>query len=280
MALTELPPLTLYIHYPWCKRRCPYCDFNAYAVAGQASADSDRAYVDQLLADLDNALPQIWGRRLSAIFMGGGTPSLLAASELTRLLTQIRARFNPAPDIEITLEANPGTAEQARFAAYFAAGVNRLSLGVQSFSDTHLRRLGRIHNAAEAETAIKLAKTTGFSQINIDLMFALPQQTVAQAVDDLQRALDFAPAHLSWYQLTLEEETPFGRQPPPGMADDELCWQISRAGEDLLAAAGYEQYEVSAYAQKGYAALSPTRTDYAGTHRCLLGSSSFASRIS
>ncbi|MFT4045723.1 MAG: radical SAM family heme chaperone HemW [Solimonas sp.] len=246
-------PLSLYLHFPWCVRKCPYCDFNSHALHG---ADGklevpEDAYVDALLRDLDFELtesPIANHQSLSSIFMGGGTPSLFSEQAIGRVLEGVNRRLPFAPDIEITLEANPGTAEAAHFAGYVAAGVNRLSIGVQSLDDAQLRKLGRIHGRDEAIAAYELARRAGFANINLDLMYALPQQTLAQAESDIASAVRLAPEHLSYYQLTLEPNTEFGARPPP-VPDDDLAWDMQLQGQALLAAHGYAQYEVSAYAQ-------------------------------
>ncbi|MBF0470633.1 MAG: radical SAM family heme chaperone HemW [Gammaproteobacteria bacterium] len=240
-------PLALYLHYPWCLQRCPYCDFNSYV-----GKIDDTGYCDQLIRDLDLNLPRIWGRRLRSIFIGGGTPSLLSPAALTVLLQQIRSRLNPLPTTEVTLEANPGTAEQGRFHGYRQAGVNRLSLGIQSFDDHQLQNLGRIHDRKQAFAAITMAQQAGFGAINLDLMFALPQQGVTAALDDLRQAIDFGVEHISWYQLTIEGDTPFAHKPPPHLPQDEQIWEIATAGSELLQQHGYHQYEVSAFAREGF----------------------------
>lgn len=240
-------PLTLYVHLPWCVRKCPYCDFNSHE---SGVAVPDEAYVDALLADLTRDLPWAAGRAIDAIFIGGGTPSLFSGASIARLLDGIRQRLPFASEIEITLEANPGTVEQARFTGYRAIGVNRLSIGIQSLDDTQLKTLGRIHGAAEARRAVAAAHAAGFDNFNLDMMYALPQQTLVQARIDLEQLLALEPAHISYYQLTLEAGTPFYHQPPP-LPDDELAWEMQLQGQTLLAAQGYEQYEVSAYARSG-----------------------------
>jgi len=239
------PPLTLYVHLPWCVRKCPYCDFNSHEAPGEIPADE---YVAALLADLEQELPDVWGRPLEAVFIGGGTPSLFPPEAIRRLLSQVRAYFNPAPDIEVTLEANPGTPEAGRFEAFRAAGVNRLSLGVQSFNDTHLAALGRIHDAAEAHAAVESALAAGFDSVNVDLMYALPGQDRGQALADVDAALDHGSAHLSWYQLTLEPNTVFWSR-PPSLPDADAAAGIETAGLERLAAAGMQRYEVSAFAR-------------------------------
>jgi len=242
-----LPPLALYIHIPWCVRKCPYCDFNSHA-AGPTLPEAE--YVDALLADLDNDLAHVHGRPLTSIFFGGGTPSLFSAEALGRLLDGVARRLSFAPDIEITLEANPGTFEQAKFVAYRGLGINRLSIGIQSFQDAKLKALGRIHGRDEAIRAADRARAAGFDNFNLDLMHGLPEQSVADALGDLEQAIALAPTHLSWYQLTMEPNTVFWSQPPE-LPEDDTLWDIQEAGQARLAAAGYHQYETSAYAQPG-----------------------------
>ncbi|WP_273860896.1 radical SAM family heme chaperone HemW [Pseudomonas sp. LA5] len=242
-----LPPLALYIHIPWCVRKCPYCDFNSHA-AGPTLPEAE--YVDALLADLDNDLAHVHGRPLTSIFFGGGTPSLFSAAALGRLLDGVARRLSFAPDIEITLEANPGTFEQAKFVAYRGLGINRLSIGIQSFQDAKLKALGRIHGRDEAIRAADRARAAGFDNFNLDLMHGLPEQSVADALGDLEQAIALAPTHLSWYQLTMEPNTVFWSQPPE-LPEDDTLWDIQEAGQARLAAAGYHQYETSAYAQPG-----------------------------
>lgn len=244
--LAALPPLALYIHVPWCVRKCPYCDFNSHEVkTGLPEGD----YLAALIADLEATLPLVWNRPVHSIFIGGGTPSLLSGAGVDRLLADIRARLPLMPDAEVTLEANPGTAEAEKFAAFSAAGVNRLSLGIQSFNDAKLRALGRIHTRAEACLAIELAQRH-FDAINIDLMYGLPDQTLSEAQHDLNAAIDYAPGHLSAYHLTLEPNTAF-HQAPPSLPDDELCADMQEMVEATLAAAGYQHYETSAFARPG-----------------------------
>jgi len=242
-----LPPLALYIHIPWCVRKCPYCDFNSHA-AGPTLPEAE--YVDALLADLDNDLAHVHGRPLTSIFFGGGTPSLFSAAALGRLLDGVARRLSFAPDIEITLEANPGTFEQAKFVAYRGLGINRLSIGIQSFQDAKLKALGRIHGRDEAIRAADRARAAGFDNFNLDLMHGLPEQSVADALGDLEQAIALTPTHLSWYQLTMEPNTVFWSQPPE-LPEDDTLWDIQEAGQARLAAAGYHQYETSAYAQPG-----------------------------
>jgi putative oxygen-independent coproporphyrinogen III oxidase len=243
------PPLSLYIHFPWCVRKCPYCDFNSHALRDELP---EAAYIDALLRDLELELPAVRGRPVQTIFMGGGTPSLFSAPAIDRLLSGIRARLPLHPDLEITLEANPGTAEQERFAAYREAGVNRLSIGVQSLDDRRLVALGRIHDAAQAVQAAHSAHAAGFDNFNIDLMFGLPGQDIDQAMDDLTAAIELRPTHLSWYQLTLEPNTLFAARPPT-LPDDDQKWEMQHQGQVLCARSGYIQYEVSAFARPGNA---------------------------
>ncbi|MFI8381433.1 radical SAM family heme chaperone HemW [Pseudomonas sp. NPDC079086] len=245
-----LPPLALYVHIPWCVKKCPYCDFNSHA-AGPSLPEE--AYVDALLADLDADLAQVHNRPLSSIFFGGGTPSLFSAKALGRLLEGVERRVRFAADIEITLEANPGTFEQAKFRDYRSLGINRLSIGVQSFQPPKLIALGRIHDGDEAVRAADMARTAGFDNFNLDLMHGLPDQSIEDALSDLRIAIAQGPTHLSWYQLTVEPNTVFWNQPPV-MPEDDILWDIQEAGQALLAAEGYAQYEVSAYAQAGKAA--------------------------
>ena len=239
-----LPPLALYVHIPWCIRKCPYCDFNSHERRG---AIPEAQYVDALVADLEFALPSIWGRGVRSVFFGGGTPSLFSPEAIDRLLAAVRARVPLAPDAEVTLEANPGTFEQARFAGFKAAGVNRLSLGVQSFNPVHLGALGRVHDEREARTAAAAALDI-FGNVNLDLMYALPGQTAENARADVAAALEFSPPHLSFYHLTIEPNTLFHRYPPP-LPDDDAAAEIGDAIEHVLADARYRQYETSAFAK-------------------------------
>ena len=242
------PPLSLYVHLPWCVRKCPYCDFNSHQARG---ALPFAAYVDALVADLDQDLPLVWGRTVQTVFFGGGTPSLFPADAIDAFLRAASARLRFAPNLEITLETNPGTAEHGRFEHYRAAGVNRISFGIQSFDDGCLRRLGRIHDSAQAEAAVKLAQDAGFDNFNLDLMYALPEQTLAMAERDIERAVALQPSHVSHYQLTLEPNTMFAARPPSGIPDDDASWDMQERCQALLADAGYAQYEVSAYARPG-----------------------------
>jgi len=245
MAVFSLPPLSLYIHIPWCVRKCPYCDFNSHAANGELP---EREYIAALLADLDLDLPAVQGRALQSIFFGGGTPSLFSAHALGEILNGVAARINFARDIEITLEANPGTTEQTRFHGFRSAGINRLSLGVQSLNPAHLKTLGRIHSSEQAIAAVQQARRAGFDNINLDLMHGLPEQSIDNAAEDLRRAIALAPEHLSWYQLTIEPNTEFFKRPPTLPPDDTLA-AIQDCGFELLAQAGYAQYEVSAFAR-------------------------------
>ena len=240
-------PLSLYIHYPWCVRKCPYCDFNSHT---SPDAIPEQAYLDALLADLERHLPQVWGRRIESVFIGGGTPSLISPDGLDGLLTALRARLPLRPNGEITLEANPGTLDQGRFTAYREAGVNRLSIGVQSFAEAQLQALGRIHDGRQARAAITAAQQAGFTHINLDLMFGLPGQDPAGAESDLAEAIASEVSHISWYQLTIEPNTAFAHRPPV-LPDEDRLWAIQQHGEALLAGAGLIQYETSAYARDG-----------------------------
>jgi putative oxygen-independent coproporphyrinogen III oxidase len=245
------PPLSLYVHMPWCVKKCPYCDFNSHGLRGEPPY---AAYVDTLLADLDADRADfgagLHDRPIVSVFFGGGTPSLFAPELIERFLDGARARLPFAGDCEITLETNPGTVEHGRFDGYLAAGVNRISFGIQSFDDDKLRRLGRIHSAREAEAAVKSAQDAGLANINLDLMYALPEQALPGALADVERAIALAPAHISHYQLTLEPNTAFAAHPPP-LPDDDAAWAMQEACEARLAEGGYAQYEISAYASPG-----------------------------
>jgi oxygen-independent coproporphyrinogen-3 oxidase len=243
---SALPPLALYVHLPWCVRKCPYCDFNSHEARGDIP---EERYVDALFKDLESALPSVWGRKVVSVFLGGGTPSLFSAQAIDRLLAGIRARLPILPDAEITLEANPGTFERQKFADFFAAGINRLSLGIQSFDPAQLRALGRVHDDEEARRAAEAALMI-FGNVNFDLMYGLPRQTVEGAQADLAAALAFAPPHLSFYHLTLEPNTAFHRAPPP-LPDEDTAADIEGAVHATLAHAGYVHYETSAYAKPG-----------------------------
>jgi oxygen-independent coproporphyrinogen-3 oxidase len=246
VRLASLPPLALYVHLPWCVRKCPYCDFNSHEARAAVPEDS---YVAALLADLETALPSVWGRRTHAIFLGGGTPSLFSAHAIDALLAGIRARLNVDPGAEITLEANPGTFEADKFRDFAAAGINRLSIGIQSFDSRHLTALGRIHDADEARRAVGIAQRH-FANFNLDLMYALPEQTLAEAESDVASAVATGAPHLSFYHLTLEPNTLFHRH-PPSLPDEDTQADIHESVERLLANAGYAHYETSAYARPG-----------------------------
>ncbi len=240
-----MPPLSLYVHLPWCERKCPYCDFNSYEPRGGLP---EHAYVQALLSDLDAESGFAHGRRVISVFIGGGTPSLFSGDAIRTLLDGIRARMAVADDVEITLEANPGSVEARRFAAFREAGVNRLSIGIQSFRDQQLRAIGRVHDRDEALRAAAVAREAGFDNLNLDLMYGLPDDDGEGALDDLHTAIALQPQHLSWYQLTLEPDTAFHRRPPPLPADDEVA-VIEQSGRALLAANGFGRYEISAYAR-------------------------------
>ena len=246
LNLAALPPLSLYVHYPWCVRKCPYCDFNSHEANGEIP---EREYLDALRADLEQSLPLIWGRKIISIFIGGGTPSLLSEQGLERLLSDIRTLLPLDAAAEVTMEANPGTVEVTRFKSYVASGVNRFSLGIQSFNSEHLKALGRIHDADEARRAVDAALTCT-DNVNLDLMYALPSQSVEQALQDLESALDFKPAHLSLYHLTMEPNTVFAKY-PPALPDDDTSATMQQQIQQRMTAAGFEHYEVSAFAKPG-----------------------------
>lgn len=248
--MLQLPPLSLYIHIPWCVRKCPYCDFNSHEFS-QDIPEQD--YLEALLKDLVLDLSFVQGRALQSIFIGGGTPSLMSPKFYRALFERLQAHLDFAEEIEITLEANPGTTEAERFLGYYEAGINRLSLGVQSFQDAQLKALGRIHSGEQAYRAIEQAKAAGYRNFNIDLMHGLPEQSPEQAMIDIERALSLGPTHLSWYQLTVEPNTAFYSDPPVLPVEEDL-WRIQQEGSRLLQAHGYDQYEVSAFAKKGYRA--------------------------
>lgn len=243
------PPLSLYLHMPWCVKKCPYCDFNSHALTGEIP---EQAYLGALLEDLEQDLPLVQDRLIQTVFIGGGTPSLMSPDFYHRLFAGLGKHLTLAPEAEITLEANPGTVEQARFSGFRAAGINRLSLGIQSFQPEQLRALGRIHDDQAAHRAIEAARGAGFDNFNLDLMHGLPDQTPAQAVADLEAAIAWAPPHLSWYQLTLEPNTEFYSR-PPDLPDDDRLWDIYCQGADTLHQHGYGDYEVSAWCQPGMA---------------------------
>jgi oxygen-independent coproporphyrinogen-3 oxidase len=246
LNLAALPPLSLYVHYPWCVRKCPYCDFNSHEANGEIP---EREYLDALRADLEQSLPLIWGRKIISIFIGGGTPSLLSEQGLDGLLSDIRTLLPLDVAAEITMEANPGTVEVTRFKSYVASGVNRFSLGIQSFNSEHLQALGRIHDADEARRAVDAALTCT-DNVNLDLMYALPSQSVEQALQDLEIALGFQPAHLSLYHLTMEPNTVFAKY-PPALPDDDTSATMQQQIQQRMTAAGFEHYEVSAFAKPG-----------------------------
>jgi putative oxygen-independent coproporphyrinogen III oxidase len=243
------PSIALYIHMPWCVRKCPYCDFNSHQLK---SAQPDGAYIDALLRDFDLEAPRLSERRIDTVFFGGGTPSLFQPDDFARLLQALRQRIAFADDAEITMEANPGTIERGRFAGYAQAGINRVSLGAQTFSPRALQQLGRIHSAEDTHRAVEELSAANIENYNLDLMYALPQQNLEEALFDVRTACALKPSHISYYQLTLEPGTVFHSRPPP-LPDDDAAWQIQAAGQQLLAQAGYAQYEVSAYAQPGAA---------------------------
>jgi putative oxygen-independent coproporphyrinogen III oxidase len=246
LNLAALPPLSLYIHWPWCVRKCPYCDFNSHEAKGELP---EADYLDALRLDLEQSLPLIWGRKIYTVFIGGGTPSLMSAAGLDRLLSDVRTLLPLELDAEITMEANPGTFEAAKFRSFRDSGVNRLSIGIQSFNGAHLQALGRIHDEREAMRAVEIAQST-FDNFNLDLMYALPSQTLAEARRDLDTALSFAPPHLSLYHLTMEPNTVFAKYPPP-LPDDDTSADMQDMIGQVTAAAGFAHYEVSAYAQPG-----------------------------
>ena len=246
--LKQLPPLSLYIHLPWCVKKCPYCDFNSHTTGDTLPEDR---YINALIKDLELALPNIWGRSIQTIFIGGGTPSLFSPAAIDKLLSNIRNLTNLSPFAEITMEANPGTIDNQNIAAYALVGVNRVSLGIQSFSDKYLKTLGRIHGRNEAVNAIKLAKQY-FKKVNLDLMYGLPNQTIEEALDDINTAIAFAPEHLSCYNLTIEKNTEFFVSPPQNLPDNDLCYEMGEQLVSKLASHGYKRYEVSAYAKNGY----------------------------
>ncbi len=241
-------PLSLYVHLPWCVEKCPYCDFNSHQITPEFD---EQRYVQALFQDVEQELAKIWGRTVESIFIGGGTPSLFSGSAVDELISGIRSRLMLRADIEITMESNPGTADASNYKAYRKAGVNRLSIGIQSFNNQQLKKLGRIHDADQASDAFHLARKAGFKRINLDLMYALPNQSIADAMDDLDRAIALEPEHISWYQLTIEPNTVFNRNPPKHLADDDLIWEIQQAGVKKLQQAGYVQYEVSAWSKIG-----------------------------
>ena len=244
-GLLRNPPLSLYVHMPWCVRKCPYCDFNSHTAPDELPAEE---YIQALLADLEQELPLIWGRPVQSVFFGGGTPSLFSADQIATFLSSVRALLDLRPDVEITLEANPGTIERDSFSAYAQAGINRVSLGVQSFDDELLQRIGRILGHQEIERSLQSLRSAGISNFNIDLMFALPGQSLVQSRRDVDLAIKAGPAHISFYQLTIEANTAFAAQPPRLPADD-MAWDMQQTGLEMLEASSYTQYEISAFAQ-------------------------------
>ena len=244
-GLLRNPPLSLYVHMPWCVRKCPYCDFNSHTAPGTLPAEE---YIQALVADLELDLPLVWGRPVQSVYLGGGTPSLFSAGQIATLLSAVRARLDLRPDVEITLEANPGTIEHDSFPAYAQAGINRVSLGVQSFDDTLLGKIGRIHGRREIEQSLQSLKLAGISNFNIDLMYALPGQSHAQSRRDIQLAISADPAHISFYHLTIEPNTAFAVN-PPRLPVDDMAWDMQQTGLDMLEANAYMQYEISAFAQ-------------------------------
>jgi oxygen-independent coproporphyrinogen-3 oxidase len=248
----KTPPLSLYVHLPWCVQKCPYCDFNSHTAGNNAPRGR---YLEALLIDLQSEAASVTGRPLISIFFGGGTPSLFSPDEIARLLEAIDRHFPLADDIEVTMEANPGTVECGKCSGYFRAGVNRLSIGAQSFDDASLAMLGRIHASGDIARVVAEAQDAGFDNINLDLMYALPRQDVGAALNDIEAAVQLKPTHISWYQLTLEPNTVFHARPPDGLPDDELSYEIQNRGQELLHERGFKQYEVSAYARNGYSCV-------------------------
>ena len=248
-GFTSLPPLSLFVHIPWCVRKCPYCDFNSHEAKQELP---EHNYIEALLRDLEGELPRVWGRTVYSIFIGGGTPSLFSPDGIDAIIKGVRARLPVSAMAEITLEANPGTVDQDRFAGFRSAGVNRLSIGIQAFSPPLLQRIGRVHDGEQAKRAVVAAQEAGFDNINLDLMYGLPDQTIATAVDDVTTAIAFRPQHISFYQLTLEPNTAFAHTPPV-LPDEDAIWNMQNECLELLAANGYRQYEVSAFAAAGHA---------------------------
>lgn len=283
LQLGSQPPLSLYVHLPWCLRKCPYCDFNSHERRAGVDAEAQQTrYVDALLADLQASLPLVWGRQVHSVFIGGGTPSLFTPAQIDRLIGGVRALLPLAPACEITLEANPGTFERERFAAYRGAGVTRLSIGVQSFDDAKLQAIGRVHDGAQARAAVEEA-ARAFDTFNLDLMYALPGQTLAELEQDLRTALSFQPPHLSVYHLTIEPNTAFAKFPPPRLPDDDSAWDMLDRVTELTAQAGLERYEVSAYARAGHRCVHNQNYwqfgDYLGIGAGAHGKLSFPHRI-
>ncbi len=282
LRLPSLPPLSLYIHLPWCIKKCPYCDFNSHASpSGQLTGDIEQRYLSALMADLEASLPLVWGRTVHSIFIGGGTPSLFSPQAIDQLLAGVRARLRLEAGCEITLEANPGTFEKDRFKAFRAAGVNRLSIGVQSFNDAHLQALGRVHNSDQAKAAIAEA-AANFEAFNLDIMYALPGQTLAQCAQDIQTALSFSPPHISIYHLTIEPNTYFAKY-PPAIPEDDMAYDMLDRIIELTAAQGLARYEVSAFAAPGFQCWHNTNYwqfgDYLGIGAGAHSKISFAHRV-
>ncbi|MGE8319268.1 MAG: radical SAM family heme chaperone HemW [Comamonas sp.] len=281
LQLGSLPPLSLYVHLPWCLRKCPYCDFNSHEWGGQGGEVPEQRYIDALIADVEQALPLIWGRSIHSIFIGGGTPSLFSPQAIDRLLAALRARLRVEPGCEVTLEANPGTFEKDRFRAFRAAGVTRLSIGVQSFDDRFLQALGRVHDRAQALAAVEEA-AAAFDTFNLDVMYALPGQSVADLRQDMATALSLAPPHLSVYHLTIEPNTYFAKYPPT-VPEDDTAYEMLDAITEMTAAAGLARYEVSAYAKAGHQSVHNGNYwsfgDYLGIGAGAHGKLSFAHRI-
>ena len=281
IALRSLPPLSLYIHFPWCEKKCPYCDFNSHAINQDGPTFDEEQYLNALCKDLEESLPLVWGRRIHSIFIGGGTPSLLSPEGLDRLLADVRARVGMDSDIEITMEANPGSVEARKFAAYAKSGVNRISLGIQSFNDRHLKDLGRVHSSSEAIEAIKIAQQY-FQRVNLDIMYGLPNQSIAEAKADLDQALSFDTDHLSLYHLTLEPNTLFAKFPPP-IPDEDLAFEIQEQLLNTLYQKDYQRYEVSAFAKEKSQCFHNlnywTFGDYLGIGAGAHGKISFPDRI-
>ena len=279
LILESLPTLSLYIHFPWCVKKCPYCDFNSHSI--EVNPIEETKYLDALCKDLEESLPLVWGRRIHSIFIGGGTPSLLSAEGLDRLLADVRARIGMDSDIEITLEANPSSVEAEKFASYAKSGINRISLGIQSFNERHLKDLGRVHNKADAIHAIQIAKQF-FQHINLDLMYGLPMQSLEEAIADIDTALSFNTDHLSLYQLTLEPNTLFAKLPPP-LPDEDLIANMQNSLLQKIEDAGLNRYEVSAYSKKGGSCFHNinywTFGDYLGIGAGAHGKISFPDKI-
>jgi len=278
LLLKTLPPLSLYIHVPWCIRKCPYCDFNSHESTEEIPEDR---YLEALQADIEQALPDVWGRQVHTVFIGGGTPSLLSASAVDRLMAMLRSHFNLWPDAEVTLEANPGAAEAGRFKSYAQSGINRISLGIQTFDDFQLKKLGRVHDGRQARQTIEMA-TAAVGRVNIDLMFALPDQTLQACLSDTREALSFGTEHLSIYQLTLEPNTVFAKF-PPSLPDEDVAVLMEEGIEDALSTKGFERYEVSAFARPGARAKHNVNYwmfgDYLGLGPGAHGKVSFPDRI-